>query len=156
MENIDIILSRSNLLFSKAIRRYTDSDWSHGGILINPTTVLESTFTHGGVKLASIDVFKSRATATRIIQVPVPDRTAAIAAGMTQLNKPYDYTAIAGILANKRRWQEDDMWFCTELCAYVVQSGGALYFAPADIPLITPQRLLVAISKPCPKYVWHP
>ena len=106
----------------------------------------------GGVKLASIDVFKSRATATRIIRVPVPDRTAAIAAGMAQLNKPYDYTAIAGILANKRRWQEDDMWFCTELCAFVVQSGGALYFPPADIPLITPQRLLVALSKPCPKY----
>lgn len=153
MENIDIILSRSNQLFSKAIRKYTDSEWSHGGILINPGTVLESTFSHGGVKLASLADFKTRATATRVISVPVPNRTAAIHAGMAQLNKGYDYTAIVGILAHKRKWQEDDMWFCTELCAFVVQSGGALYFPPADIPLITPQRLLVALSKPCPRYV---
>lgn len=153
MENIDIILSRSNLLFSKAIRKYTDSEWSHGGILINPGTVLESTFTHGGVKLASLADFKARATATRIITVPVPNRAAAIHAGMAQINKPYDYTALVGILAHKRKWQEDDMWFCTELCGFVIQSGGALYFPPADIPLITPQRLLVALSQPCPRYV---
>lgn len=152
MENIDVIFSRSNLVFSKAVRRYTHSEWSHGGILINSGTVLESTFSHRGVKLASLDDFKSRATATRIVSVAVPNRAAAIHAGMAQINKPYDYTAIAGILANKRNWQEDDMWFCTELCAFVVQSGGALYFPPADIPLITPQRLLVALSKPCPKY----
>jgi uncharacterized protein YycO len=39
-----------------------------------------------------------------------------------QVGKPYDWTAVAGIMLH-RDWQEDDSWFCSELAAAASRAG---------------------------------
>lgn len=42
---------------------------------------------------------------------------------MQQLGKPYDKTAVIGMLLN-RDWQQDTDWFCSELLLACLVKGG--------------------------------
>lgn len=151
METVYLIFSRSNLPASLAISAYTQCRWSHVGIYdVKTQTVIESTFTHHGVNETSINRFMSRAKDTKIIGVPVRSSRAVLAAARSQIGKPYDYTAIIGIVLQDRNWAEDDMWFCFELAAWALSKGGSPYFKPHEVRFITGRTLLARIAKESP------
>lgn len=60
----------------------------------------------------------------------------------SQLDKPYDWTAILGFVA-RRNWQEDDRWFCSELVAWAFAREGRPLLA-GDFSVITPRDLLLS------------
>ena len=151
MENVFIILSRSYKPGSLAISAYTGCEWSHAGIYdMKKQTVIESTFTHNGVNECSIDEFMSRATHTKIISVKVKSRKAVLDAARSQIGKPYDWTALVGIMLKNRNWAEDDAWFCFELVAWTLSKGGSPYFKPLELRFITGKHLLERITKESP------
>lgn len=63
-----------------------------------------------------------------------------------QLGKPYDSTAIVAFVFG-RDWQEDDSWYCSEVCAAdLVQCGYFPFKLSAPANKITPDALLLACS----------
>lgn len=147
MKKIRLIFSNSNKPLSPIIRAVTWSDYSHVGMLIDDTTVIESTLSHGGVKLAPIDVFKQRASNWLLVEltVEVNDWGAILKAAYNELGKPYDFLGIAGI-GFHRNWQEDDRWFCSELIPYICMKGGTDLFNHAFVHRVVPQHLLMLPS----------
>lgn len=143
MDTIQLIFSRSKLPFSPLVQLATWSRWSHVGIVMDNNMVLESTFTHGGVKPAKLWEFQDRASDWIVVTLPCVDRQAIIEAGLTQLGKPYDWTGLIGIAFHQRKWQEDDSWFCSELVAWAFQQGGSPLFIPDTVHRITPQHLFM-------------
>lgn len=147
-----VIFSRSNHIFSTGIRVYDTiqnsfskhshgfTQFSHAGI-IDGNIVVESTWSLGGVKEATLAEFKSRATHWCIVDIPVLDSQKAVAAIREQLGKPYDKTAIAGFLLRNRNFEETDAWFCIELIAYGLNKGGTHYFKPKIHNAVTPDML---------------
>ena len=99
------------------IRAVTWSDWSHVAI-IDGEEVIEATWPAVRVvPLADVIVKHSRFV---VADIPCQDPAAVIAAARSQIGKPYDLTAIFGMLA-RRDWQEADAWFCSELTAWAFQ-----------------------------------
>lgn len=151
MQNVFIILSRSYKPASLAISAYTGCVWSHAGIYdMNKQTVIESTFAHNGVSECSIDEFMSRASHTKLINVQVKSRQAVLDAARSQIGKPYDWTALVGILLQDRNWAEDDAWFCFEHVAWSLSKGGSPYFKPKELRFITGKHLLQRVTKESP------
>lgn len=147
-----IAFSRSHLPFSYGIRLYDGIKnfkdikefklpYSSHAALVDGDNVVESTFSHGGVKEDTLVNFKKRASEWCIVDIPVNDAKAAIDAIRAQIGKPYDWTAIYGFLVSNRNYQEDDAWFCIELLAYGLHMGGTCYFEPMEHSQITPDML---------------
>lgn len=115
MEIVPVIFSRNGSLFSALIRLFTWSRWSHCGI-IHGDKVIEATFWHG-VVATPLHEFQRRYKTWSIQSMPTPDSTSAIKLAMAELGKPYDKTAIISLVL-RRRWQQADSWFCSELLAH--------------------------------------
>lgn len=68
-----------------------------------------------------------------------------------QVGKPYDNTAIAGLVLG-RDWREDDSWICSELmaaalevCSYFPKLSSAVnHISPRDLLLLLSGRELIA------------
>ncbi|HEY9704948.1 MAG TPA: hypothetical protein V6C58_21090, partial [Allocoleopsis sp.] len=53
----------------------------------------------------------------------------------------YDWKAIFGYLFHKRRkWQDENRWFCSELVAAILLKGGRKLFR-SDLSRVTPHQL---------------
>ena len=137
---LDVIFTRNHLPFSYAIRLVDMGTWSHAAA-IDGDMIIESAFSRGGVKEDTLENLKKRSTAWCIVRIPVKDRQKAIDAIRSQIGKPYDFTAIIGILIIDRNYQEDDSWFCIELIVYGLHKGGTDYFNPDMQAVITPKML---------------
>jgi uncharacterized protein YycO len=85
---------------------------------------------------------------TRVQRYTFPYIEQACEWAITQVGKPYDFTAIAGIAFN-RNWREEDSWFCSE---YIEMSSektpGPLLNDDAGISLnwISPRDLLLSTA----------
>ena len=90
--------------------------------------------------VSHIDYVISRHTSYAFSDLPCADPDAVIKAALTQLDKPYDFTALFGLLMH-RDWQEEDSWFCSELVAWAFAQGGSPLFKPDAIKRVTPQHL---------------
>jgi len=75
-----------------------------------------------------------------VIDIPVTDESAAIAAARSQIGKPYDLWGVLG-LGLKRQWQDDDAWWCSELITWAAKQGGTDLFRPDALRRITPEHL---------------
>ena len=96
------------------IRFVTRSNWSHAGLY------------HDGMFLsAQGDGVKWRLhdKNSKLLFLKVPKAAEVCTWMNTQLGKPYDFTAIFGILID-RNWREDDSWFCSELVAWACEKAG--------------------------------
>jgi uncharacterized protein YycO len=67
-----------------------------------------------------------------------------------QLGKPYDFSALVGILAH-RDWHSEDSWFCSELVAAAFEAGGKpLLLNIENVDRITPGMLATSpLLIPC-------
>lgn len=140
MEKVTLVFSTNKGLASKLIRLVTWSRWSHVAILLNPTEVIDATFTHGGVKTRPLSEALAAAADYTMVDFYVPCAGAVRLAAYDELNKPYDWTALFGLWWH-RDWQESDSWFCSELVAYAFQHAGYPMFRDAEMHRITPDHI---------------
>ncbi|WP_339079021.1 YiiX/YebB-like N1pC/P60 family cysteine hydrolase [Pseudomonas sp. TMP9] len=138
MGSIQLLFSTTHHPFSGLIRAATWSRWSHVS-LVAGGHVIEAVALEG-VRQVSKDYAIQRASAFSLVDLPARNPQAIIDAARSQLGKPYDWTAVAG-LGLHREWQEDDSWFCSELVAWAADQAGEPWFRLEALRRITPQHL---------------
>lgn len=142
-----VLFCTSQLPGAVLIRGVTWSDWSHVA-LVDGDDAIEATWPV--VRVVSLAEVIAAHSAHVIVDLPCRDPAAAIAAARAQAGKPYDLTALFGLLMH-RDWQEDDRWFCSELVAWAFAQGGTPLFRPEAMHRITPQHLWM-LSPPDPSW----
>lgn len=134
---IRIRFTRNNTLTSHVIRAFTWSDYSHVEFAMDMGYL--GALGWGGKSKSGIP-FKSGVQLRpldynwtgqfQMAEIEVPDENTKqkiLKFAMSQIDKPYDWTAILG-LGLHRDWHEHDSWFCSE---YVAES-----FVEGNFPLI--------------------
>lgn len=128
-----VLFTNTKNTFSWLIRVFTRSEWNHVDILVDDDSILGAvtgytppwTF-NGGVKITSL---RSRTLSPSthhymLLNIDLPDESAALNFALDQVGKPYDWTSIFGMVFFRRRWQDPDKWFCSELVAAACVAGG--------------------------------
>ena len=142
-----VLFCTSQLPGALLIRAVTWSDWSHVA-LIDGDDAIEATWP--AVRVAPLSDVIAAHSSHVIVDLPCRSSTDAILAARSQVGKPYDLTALFGLLMH-RDWQEDDRWFCSELVAWAFDQGGSPLFRPEAMHRITPQHLWM-LSPPVPSW----
>ena len=132
-----VLLCASDKLGSRIIRAVTWSRWSHAAI-IDGDEIIEAVWPR--VRVATLAAALASHPRGVVIDIPVADEAAAIAAARSQVGKPYDLLGVIG-LGIKRNWQDDDAWWCSELIAWAAKQGGTDLFRPDALRRITPEHL---------------
>ncbi len=132
-----VLFCTSKLPGAVLIRAITWSDWSHVA-LIDGEDAIEATWS--AVCVTPLADVIAKHSAHCIVDMPCEDAVAVLAAARSQVGKPYDLTALFGLLAH-RDWQEPDAWFCSELVAWSFAQGGSPLFRPDALHRVTPQHL---------------
>ena len=138
MGSIQLLFSTTRHPFSSLIRMATWSHWSHVALVAGPHVI--EAVALGGVRQVSKAYAIQRASDYCLVDLPAHNTQAIIDAARSQIGKPYDWTAVAG-LGLHRNWQEDDSWFCSELVAWAAAQAGEPWFRPEALRRITPQHL---------------
>lgn len=123
-------------VFSAAIRLATFSKFSHAALVLPNNLVVDSTLSDG-VHTSTMEEFCKKYANIVMVDIPVPDEYAAVNFAIDQIGKPYDWTALVGMVV-QRNWQEDDSWFCSELVEAILKAGGTHRFRD-ELSRITPQ-----------------
>lgn len=139
---IKLFFSDNHLPASYAIKFLTWSEYSHVGFILDDENLLDSTFMAGGVKIRKIEDVKKHSSKFLVREYPRISSDA-INWAKSQLNKPYDLTAIIGIPFH-RNWQDESKWFCSELVAWACLKAGTP-IVNKESWRITPQDELQAI-----------
>jgi uncharacterized protein YycO len=106
-------------------------------VLLDDNTVIEAAAFKGVVR-GSFENFTKIYDRVIIQDLPLPNEEAAINFLLEQIGKPYDWTAIFGIVFRNGKWTDLDSWFCSELVEAAVKAGGLDRFKE-DISRIIPQ-----------------
>ena len=139
MSHVTLLFSSSNTIASRLIRAATWSRWSHVGIVHADASVVESVPRYGVGQAPKVDAICG-ADQYALGDIPCRDPDAIIEAALSQVGKPYDYSALLGLTFH-RDWQEDDRWFCSELIAWAFAQAGEPLFRAEALHRITPQHL---------------
>lgn len=75
------------------------------------------------------------------LDVDAPERV--IRYALTQLGKPYDWSAIAGIVAH-RDWRDRGSWICSELVAWSFEKAGVPLLRADHLNRVTPRDILLS------------
>jgi len=129
----DLLFASGNYLISKAIRKVTDSCWSHVGIVfqldnINRVLLLESVES-SGVRFAPLSKYivdyrngkpyDGPIVIARHQQVNFEVMSRLAKFGIDELTQPYDKDEVGKILARvilgQGKWQQDREYICSEL-----------------------------------------
>lgn len=120
------------------IKFFTFSKWNHSAICFGDE-IFDSTFLPG-VQVRTKEQFFNKYKKYEIIVLnDIPNKQAAYDFVKDQLGKKYDWKALFGIFFQKRRWQEKDKWFCSELVEATIAAGGRQRFRD-DLSRITPHQ----------------
>lgn len=76
-------------------------------------------------------------------EVDAPDSV--LERAISQIGKPYDYTAIVGFLF-RRNWQLREAWDCAELVAWAFSAEGHAILSTSDYHRITPRDILLSTA----------
>ncbi len=138
MQTARLLFSTSRHPFSAVIRAITWSRWSHVA-LVDGDSVIEAAAPHG-VQRTPLCAALARARDFAFVDIACRDQAAAIAAAESQIGKPYDYTALAGLYLH-RDWQQDDAWFCSELVAWAFEKTQQPLLRSEVVRRVSPQHL---------------
>lgn len=121
---VELVFTDNKFLAARLIRAFTWSDYCHVGFYDRKNgSVIDSRSDRKGVTEYAFEDLKKDYSRILIRSLPnVPREALEIA--RSQLGKPYDWTALAG-LGLHRDWQETDKWFCSELVTWACQQTGA-------------------------------
>ena len=124
------------------IRFNTRCQYSHIGF-VNTTpenTIYLSSHLQGGVKIRT----PQEEHMSDHLYVTAPKIEQAYEWALTQVGKPYDYTAIFG-LALDRNWRKTDSWFCSELVSAAFEYAGSTLLNPLiEVWRVTPRDILLS------------
>lgn len=134
-----LIFTRQRSLTSLLIRWFTWSRWSHVAVQAGEHLVIDARFWGHGVRYRSVEQLLASASAHAIVDIDVPDEAAARRWLCDQIGKPYDWTAVLGLLWRAPGWARDDAWFCSELAEAALLAGGLSRFRQ-DASRITPEH----------------
>lgn len=132
-----IFATRKKYIPALLLRIITLSKFSHMAVLLDDNTVIEATAFKGVVR-RPYQNFTKHYDHIIIQEVPLPDEEAAIKFLIAQVGKPYDWTAILGIVFRNGKWTDPDSWFCSELVEAAIKTGGLDRFKE-DVSRIIPQ-----------------
>lgn len=132
-----IFATRRKYIPAMLLRIFTLSKFSHTAVLLDDNTVIEAAAFKGVVR-GSFENFTKIYDRVIIQDLPLPNEEAAISFLLEQIGKPYDWTAIFGIVFRNGKWTDLDSWFCSELVEAAVKAGGLDRFKE-DISRIIPQ-----------------
>lgn len=148
-----VLFCTSKLPGAVLIRAVTWSQWSHVA-LVDGDEVIEATWP--AVRVAPLAGVIAAHSAHVIVDLPCHSPAEVIKAARSQVGKPYDLTALFGLLMH-RDWQEEDRWFCSELVAWAFAQGGSPLFRSEALHRVTPQLLwMLAPEPPPPDLVFLP
>lgn len=139
-DTMKLIFMRRDTLACRAIRWFTFSDWSHVAAMFDDR-VYESKAI-GGVRKTDILTATEGTTRVKVCRVAGIDDKAAEEWAASQIGKPYDWSALWGLLI-RRDIQDDDAWDCSEFGFVIALHGGRqLVREPGN--RVTPQKLLAS------------
>lgn len=135
-------------IVSNGIRAFEYGFWATHAEALMPDGTLLGAHAEGGVQARLHDYDHGQFTREEYVSLPAsPEQTDAFHAFLrSQIGKPYDFEAIAGIVA-ERDWQAPDSWFCSELQAAALSKCG--WFATelaTEFNHVTPRDLLLILS----------
>lgn len=143
MEKIKLVFSKNNNPGALVVRFGTWSKWSHVGIVIDDTTVIDSRPFHGVQERPLVD-FLDKAAEYEFKQVEVESAANGIAWARTQIGKPYDWGGVISFAAH-RDWSEEDCWYCSELAEGTIQAAGRTRFIENSIRRVSPQMAWMVV-----------
>lgn len=121
---VQVVFTRSHAIGSLLLRTALWSPWSHCAIVDGEEVIEAAAF--GGVRVRPLADMLVQATKAAMIVLPgEPEKV--IAAARSQIGKPYDWAGVLGF-GFRRRWQDDDAWFCSELVAWAFAEAGTPLF----------------------------
>lgn len=131
--NIKLIFSRSRRLGSRIIQLFTSGEWSHCGIVIDDSIVIDASFPRG-VKATSLQKW-SKKRETKTIEILTLDVVSAKGANdwlKSRLNKKYDLLFLCSVFNpwRTRRVAFDDInaYRCNELVfEYMYRAGFKMF-----------------------------
>ena len=135
-----VIFSGGWNIASVFIKTQTACRWYHCGVINDAGLVVEARMT-GGVVVSFLDEFKSRGQWV-IIDIPLNDEQAAHDFLDKQIGKGYDVSGLFAYLFNKRSWQTEHKWYCSELVAAAAEIGGSS-IVRSDLSGVSPRDIWV-------------
>jgi hypothetical protein len=154
---LQIQFSTSTAFTSGIIRRLTHSPFSHVDFVLDDGTLLgvsgvdPSINDLGGVRIRPHNAWPYL-TKPKVAHLNCTDVVAirVIDAAMSQIDKPFDTTAMWGMLEDQateklRNWRDPAAWFCSEYVAWSLETGGLFPYtlavmknrvSPADVLLL--------------------
>ena len=133
-----VLFCTSTLPGAVLIRAVTWSSWSHVALVLDNGNVIEATYPK--VREVPLEIILHNHKKWVIVDIPTDDDKLIEEYARSQVGKPYDITALLGILVH-RQWTDEDSWFCSELVANSFTKGGFSLFREETIHRITPQNL---------------
>lgn len=109
-------------------------------VLLEDNTVVDTTFL-SGVRIQTLDTFSEHYKDRVVREIVLPNELAAKQFLYDQIGKPYDWTALLGIIVRNVKWADDDSWFCSELVEGAIKAGGL-------------DRFVEKLSRIIPQYCW--
>ena len=140
---IRVIFTRRHHIGSIVLRAFLWSKWSHCA-LIDGDEVIEAA-APDGVRVRPLADLMAESSLYSIIAFPCRDPAAVIAVARAQVGAPYDWGGVVGI-GFRRRWQDDDAWFCSELIAYAFARAGSPLVRTDDWR-VTPRDLYIPMRE---------
>lgn len=109
------------------VSRFQWARASHSMIL-DGDHVIHATMMHGVIRQPLAEAMKGQVLVGRK-EFAVPNLAAGIAWARSQEGTDYDFKGAFGVsLKPDREWQQDDKWFCHELCATFLHKCGRRIF----------------------------
>ena len=138
---LQIVTQRFNPI-SMAIRATTHSWASHAEFIDTHAGTTLGSRSIGGVKIRPC----AKDHYSKVEQFNGPNIDKAYEWALTQVGKPYDFSAITGIVLN-RNWHNESKWFCSELVVVAFEKGGLPILSTRPSSAfwrITPRDLLLS------------
>lgn len=138
--SIRIQLSTENSIVSGAIRMWTRGPYSHVDIFRG--TDLLGARSNGGVQIRPPDY--ANFTAKMVIEFPCTYTNEMLFFDFLdrQIGKPYDHTALAGLVLN-RDWRNPDKWFCSELFQAAAEYAYIVKKLTTPVAFISPRDVMI-------------
>lgn len=138
---LTLLFSTTGGPVARFIQLFTWSDFSHVDAVL-PDGSLLGARAQGGVRIRTATYLGTAKTARFHVALSEAQTAAVWTFLRAQIGKPYDFTAILGLLA-RRDWQNEDKWFCSELIAAACAAAGSPLVRELQ-DRITPRDLLIS------------
>ena len=124
------LLTRQPTLASLGIRARLLDAWSHSMGVLNPTTILDSTALHDGVRERPLSEALAPATSVLSLHIPLPDEASGLAWALDRKGTPYDWPAIWGFFVGDPSRDDPKRLYCHQYIAGWCRAGGLTDFDP--------------------------